>query len=197
MSKTRPYKIWEGIIQRCTNKRNAVYKYYGGKGIGVCISWRNSFINFWEDMKEGYANDLSIDRIDNDGGYCKENCRWATLDEQERNKSNVKLYLYKKRNISLHEIANDVGIEYNTLKYRIIAMGESLEMAIDESIDRFNKNGIKKPVPVIQLSCNGTVIAHWKSMSQASKDTGVLVSSISQCVSGKIKTAGGFKWKLI
>jgi len=85
---TRQYKIWIGMKNRCYNKNNSSYKRYGDRGIKVCNKWKNSFILFWEDMKDTYKNTLSIDRIDNSKGYSKQNCRWATSKEQGGNKRN-------------------------------------------------------------------------------------------------------------
>lgn len=79
------FKAWYHLIQRCTNKNNKSYHNYGGRGITVSDSWLESYEHFLEDMgprPEG----TSLDRIDNDGPYCKENCRWATKHEQEDNK---------------------------------------------------------------------------------------------------------------
>lgn len=82
---TRPYRIWAAIIRRCSNENYHQYHYYGGRGITYNPKWKD-FICFWEDMKLTYADNLSIDRINNDGNYCKENCRWATAKEQASNK---------------------------------------------------------------------------------------------------------------
>ena len=87
MKGTRPYKIWQGIKARCNNPKNSVYKYYGGKGITICPKWNKSFISFWGDMKDGYSDQFSIDRIDNNKGYCKENCKWSTRRQQAINNS--------------------------------------------------------------------------------------------------------------
>lgn len=87
MKKTRQYNTWKNIKQRCDNKNHTTYRYYGGKGITYCKSW-SKFENFWRDMKDGYSDNLTIDRIDNNGNYCKENCRWVTMKEQSVNKSN-------------------------------------------------------------------------------------------------------------
>lgn len=89
--KDRTYGIWQAMRQRCSNPKHICYHRYGGRGIKVCDRWNDSFEAFVEDM--GNAKDrLTIDRIDNDKGYYKENCRWATYKQQAQNrKYRVKL----------------------------------------------------------------------------------------------------------
>ena len=82
---TREYGVWRNMRNRCNLKTDASYKYYGGRGIKVCERWEK-FANFWTDMKDGYKTDLTLDRIDNNKGYYKENCRWATYEQQENNR---------------------------------------------------------------------------------------------------------------
>lgn len=87
MTRTRLYNIWGLMKDRCSNQKNNRYKYYGGRGIKVCGEWNYNFMVFYDwAMSHGYADDLSIDRINNDGNYEQGNCRWATDLEQGRNK---------------------------------------------------------------------------------------------------------------
>jgi hypothetical protein len=81
---TRVYRVWAAMIYRCTNPRDKHWKDYGGRGITVCDRWRK-FENFYADMG-GPPPGLSIDRLNNDGNYCKENCAWRTAAEQAKNK---------------------------------------------------------------------------------------------------------------
>lgn len=87
---SRLYRIWCGMKSRCCNPNVPFYKYYGGKGIAVCEEWQNDFQSFfgWS-MTNGYSDGLTIDRINGDGDYSPENCRWVTMTVQNRNKKKV------------------------------------------------------------------------------------------------------------
>ena len=91
MRNTRLYSIWHGMKERCYNTKHKFYKHYGGRGIKVCEEWKNDFQTFadWA-LSHGYADNLTIDRIDVNGNYEPSNCQWATNAEQQRNKRNSK-----------------------------------------------------------------------------------------------------------
>ena len=84
---TRLYSIWADIKMRTLNPERKDYKDYGGRGITICDDWKNDFMSFYNwAMSKGYSDELSIDRIDVDGNYCPENCRWTTSTIQSRNR---------------------------------------------------------------------------------------------------------------
>ena len=84
-TKTKEYGVWRGMRERCNNRKHVYWKNYGGRGIKVCERWRNSFSNFLDDMGN-VPPGKTLDRIDNDGDYEPNNCKWSTREEQEANK---------------------------------------------------------------------------------------------------------------
>lgn len=111
------YKIWAGMIQRCTNPSRPYYEHYGGRGITVCERWMN-FENFLADMGARPAG-LTIDRIDNDGNYCPENCRWATPSEQVNNSRANKWITHNGITDTQTNWARRLGMAPESLKHRL------------------------------------------------------------------------------
>lgn len=111
------YKIWCSMKQRCYDKNLPQYKYYGERGIAVCERW-HSYANFVADMGEPPIG-KSLDRIDNNGGYSPENCRWTDMKTQQRNKRNAHLITYQGETKSLAEWAEHIGVPRGNLHNRI------------------------------------------------------------------------------
>ena len=130
---TRLFKIWMGMRERCRKKDSIYYKHYASRGITVCTEWQNSFESFrdWA-LANGYDDSLSIDRIDVNGNYCPDNCRWATPKEQARNKRTNRYFQGK----TLPEWADIVGIPYTVISSRIYLSKWTFERAITEPVHK-------------------------------------------------------------
>jgi len=123
--KTKLYKVWSNMKNRCYNNKNDRYKDYGGRGIFVCDSWRNSFVAFAQDMGN-VPEGKTLDRIDNNGPYNKDNCKWSTAKEQARNRRTSKIIEYDGRTQSLAAWCDELKLNYihtlgriNTCKWPI------------------------------------------------------------------------------
>ncbi len=128
MENTREYGTWISMRKRCYNIKHKSYKRYGGRGISVCDRWKNSFIAFFEDMGSKPFPKAQIDRIDNDGNYKKENCRWTSCVKNNRNSSKAKLTMqkaeeiknrYKNDGITQKELGNNFGVSRSTIGHVI------------------------------------------------------------------------------
>jgi len=118
-------RVWHGMRARCHNPKNHAYKNYGGRGIFVCSDWLNDFDKFYEDMGPRLEG-MDLDRIDNEKGYCKENCRWVTRIENLRNMRKTVLFNVNGTMMKIHQIAEVTGQKLSTIKYRI-SSGMSVE----------------------------------------------------------------------
>ena len=122
LSRSRIYRTYSNMIRRCTNPIEIEYENYGGRGIKVCDEWTNDFMNFYNwAIANGYTDKLTIDRIDNDGNYCPENCKWSTYKEQCRNKSNNRIICINGIEKTLVEWSELSGIDRTTIYRRIKA----------------------------------------------------------------------------
>ena len=118
LSKTKPYKVWSTMLQRCGNDRSNSAHRYKARGIHVCAAW-SSFDVFWADMGATYKPGLSIDRIDNDGPYAPENCRWTDRSTQMRNTRQSHKIETPHGVVTIIEAAERYGLEHSTLYARI------------------------------------------------------------------------------
>lgn len=129
---SKTYMAWSQMKSRCDNPNNKSHKDYGGRGIGYCDRWKD-FENFFADMGEAPVG-LSLDRIYNSQGYSKENCRWATLKQQQNNRRNTKYIEYQGKNWPKQELAGKFGISPSTLMSRIQS-GWPIEKALHHLVD--------------------------------------------------------------
>lgn len=118
-SGTRLYSIWSGMKERCRNKNNSRYHRYGERGIGVCDEWLNDFVSFAEwALNDGYSKNKTLDRIDNNGNYEPQNCRWASQKEQANNReTNINIAVDKKE-FDLMQLSEIFNLPYSTVYAR-------------------------------------------------------------------------------
>ena len=120
------------MIDRCYNTNNKSYKTYGARGIEVCDDWINDFLSFYKwAMNNGYADNLTIDRIDNSKGYSPENCRWVNMKTQQNNRTNNFNINYKGVTKTLTEWSRILDINYNTLRTRLLRDNKSIDEAFE------------------------------------------------------------------
>lgn len=127
-SRTREYRIWQGMIQRCENPKQNHYQQYGGRGITVHPDWRGSFENFLRDLGAAPPK-ATIDRIDNNGNYAPGNCRWATRHEQAFNRRSNRILEFNGRRQTIAEWAIELNIKQVTISTRL-SRGWSTERAL-------------------------------------------------------------------
>lgn len=138
-SNTPEYTSWLSMKQRCLNPKAISYQYYGGRGITICERWLENFENFLEDMGEKPSEDLSIHRIDNDGNYCKENCRWATNEEQANVTSKNKIVDYDGKTKTYSQWQKEIGGCRSVITNRVNRYGWTQEEAVSTPVKNKEK----------------------------------------------------------
>ena len=137
MTKTREHRSWGSMIQRCENPNHIAFNNYGGRGIKVCKEWRESFDVFLSDM--GFRpQGETIDRIDTNGDYCKENCRRADESQQKNNRRDNKIIEHNGISYTLSNLARKYQLTYNILQKRI-ASGMDIDRALAMPIRKTNR----------------------------------------------------------
>ena len=136
-TKTRLYRIWTSMKSRCSNPVTINFHRYGGRGIKVCDEWEKSYESFrdWA-LSSGYSDNLSLDRVDNDGDYEPDNCRWATRKEQGENMYTAQLITFNGETHCLAGWARKLGFSKSTLTARINRYGWPIERALTETPTR-------------------------------------------------------------
>lgn len=150
LTSTTEYIVWNNMKQRCYNTNLPIYPHYGGRGISVCERWLESFDNFLNDMGSRPGSEYSIGRIDNDGDYCPENCRWENLDQQKKNKRWTQYVTYKREEVKLIDLCEQMGVKRGIV-YGRLKNGWSLEEALntplrDNTSSIIEIDGVSKPI---------------------------------------------------
>lgn len=144
LSYTPEHRVWSHIINRCTNRRSPYYARYGGRGIKVCERWE-WFPNFYKDMGPRPGPGYSIERINNDGDYKPSNCKWATKQEQARNRRSNRHITFAGRTQLLVEWAEETGISEETIYARINQLGWTVEKALTTPVRMTHRYRIRAP----------------------------------------------------
>lgn len=145
-SNTKLFSVWSRMRERCTNENRRDFHRYGGRGITVCDEWRNDFQAFYDwAMANGYDDNLTIDRLDNDGNYCPNNCRWATQKEQANNRSTNIFITYNGNTLTVTQWAEKTGVLCDTLSKRLNKYGWSVEKALTTPIRKQRNNRTTRP----------------------------------------------------
>lgn len=118
LSDIKEYNAWRQMKSRCNNENHKRFKDYGGRGIKVCLEWSESFEKFYEDMGE-CPEGFSLDRIENDKNYSKENCKWSTPKEQSSNRRSNIIIKDKGSYKTLKNICEEYNLKYDTIRKRI------------------------------------------------------------------------------
>lgn len=194
MSNTRLYSIWRSMKGRCYYKAHKAYDNYGGRGITVCSEWRDNFEAFhdWA-MANGYADNLTLDRRDNDKGYSPDNCRWATRIEQMRNRTITVFIEYKGKAKTIPEWAEELGMEAKTLYCRYDRGIRPPELFKQKNLGTNRK--LYTNYKIIQRLNNGDIVTTYESAKLAAMAIGGKSNGIRNACSGYRKTYKGYIWQ--
>ena len=182
---------WGTMMSRCYNQNRSKYKDYGARGIKVCEDWHDIRVFAKWCKENGYKPELQLDRIDNNGDYCPENCRFVSPRENSQNKRNSNKITVGRETLCVSEWARRLNISPYTI-YSWARQG-----------NRYAKNRIAKSLSSGVINKNYSPVAQFvgyekicvfPSIKTASEKTGIPRQSISACCRGKYKTAGGFCW---
>lgn len=148
---SRLYRVWSAMRDRCNNPNCRAYKNYGGRGITICPEWGDfAIFRNWA-LQVGYDDNLTIERIDNNGPYSPANCRWATRKEQAQNRRGNILVTCNGEKVTLAEASRVTGIAYNLLQYRYYSAGER---DLFKPVRKYKKN--LSPAPRAEIDSTPT-----------------------------------------
>jgi len=186
-SKTRVYKIWEGMKARCNNSNNPSFEYYGKRNISICDEWEKEFMNFYSwAMSNGYRDDLTIERINNDGNYEPSNCKWATPKEQNNNTRHNRIVEYEGNKFNLTQLSEKYNIPFSVLKHRL-NKNWGINVAIKTPVRNKNimldYNGMTK---TLSTWCTELNLNRWTVWSRINKQNWSIEKALSTPVEREV-----------
>lgn len=165
--KKRLHSIWGNMKDRCFNKNSDRYYRYGGRGVSICDEWM-IFDNFYNwALNNGYQDNLTIDRVNNDGNYTPDNCRWADNITQANNKSNNNVLTYNGESHTLREWSRLIGIDSRTIFKRINRDGWTLEDALNKPIRKVKKGNDA----LIEFNNKKHNLSNWSKLLNIPRET--------------------------
>lgn len=181
LSKTRLHHIWRNIKQRCYNPNEWCYKHYGGRGIKVCEEWKNNFMAFhdWA-IANGYDENAefgkcTIDRIDGNGDYSPENCRWVDFKMQQRNKCNSVLITYHGQTKNLIDWASELEMPISTIWRRLKIYPNNMELVMHKGslkgMSEVKRRPYTKGYKTLTYNGETKMIAEWSKATGIPKGT--------------------------
>lgn len=186
------YSTWSGMKQRCYYAKSVKYKDYGGRGIKVCDDWRTNFRAFYDwAIANGASKELTLDRIDINGNYSPENCRWVDLSTQQRNRQYNRYVEYKWQKKLLIEWSEELGIRYDTIRHRLDSHGFTVGQALGFEKCYSHNN----PRHIMQYDKDMNFIKEWRSRTQIATELKRGKASIKKYLdNGKID-GYGYYWR--
>lgn len=186
------HSVWASMISRCYHENNPGYPQYGARGIQVCNEWRD-FWNFvkWSDSIGGKPDGYSLDRIDVNGNYCPENCRWADDETQQNNKRTNQYLTYNGETLSLSQWSRKLGVSRWAIQYRFMqgwSAKDILEIPLNHRKDEYRRK-------ILQKTKDGDVIATYNSLSDLPEE--YKMTSVSSACNGHYQrdTYKGYIWE--
>lgn len=192
MKRTKLYSIWNEMRNRCTNPNDPNFKRYGAKNVSVCEEW-NDFRNFYPwAFENGYAEGLTIDRINPLGNYEPTNCRWITIAEQQRNRSNNVKLEHNGLSLTILEWCEKLDFPYSAAKSRYYRHLKRYGCASFDNV--FSKKVNFRNRQIAQYSLDGNLIKIWNKLADIERE-GFEHGAISLCCQGKLHKTQGYIWK--
>ena len=188
---TKLYSVWNEMRNRCQNQNDRSYHRYGAKGISVCEEWQD-FRNFYPwAINNGYKEGLTLDRINPLGNYEPQNCRWITIKEQQRNRSNNIRIEHDGLNLTLVEWCERLDFSYASARSRYFrAVWKGISPTFE---DVFSKKNNYRNRRIAQYTLSGELVKIWDKMADARRAG--YGGNITYCCQGKLSKTHGYVWR--